>query len=176
MGDSHFSKCTDAWFWWLLRRLAVLTYTKRYLGSSLHLRLPTQANSSQVHNFDGVGYRLATHLACVGLNLIKLKFSPNSCQVFHRLATLANSRQVVLSLLCDYAVVFRQLNGFLQAGSTWWYRLATRRCKFWFWNLARVGSSWEDRLARALGDGRPPIDDFCERSPKTNFQSNFPKT
>ena len=28
--------------------------------------LPTQANSSQVHNFDGVGDRLATHLAWVG--------------------------------------------------------------------------------------------------------------
>ena len=40
--------------------------------------LPTQANSSQVHNFDWVGYRLAAHLARVGLNLIKLKVSPNS--------------------------------------------------------------------------------------------------
>ena len=34
--------------------------------------------------------------------------------------------------ICLYAVVFRQLNGFLQAGSTWRYRLATRRCKFDF--------------------------------------------
>ena len=34
--------------------------------------LPTQASSSQVHNFDGVGYRLSTHLAWVGLNLIWL--------------------------------------------------------------------------------------------------------
>ena len=69
-----------------------------------------------------------------GLNLIKLKSSPNSRQVFHRSAISANStnsRQVVL-LLCEYAVVFRQLNGFLQAGLTWRYRLATRRCKFWF--------------------------------------------
>ena len=55
----------------------------------------------------------------VGLNLIKLRFSPNSSQFFHRLATSANSRHVLLLLLCDYAVVFRQLNGFLQAGSTW---------------------------------------------------------
>ena len=31
-----------------------------------------------------------------GLNLIKLKFSPNSSQVFHRLATSANSSQVIL--------------------------------------------------------------------------------
>ena len=44
----------------------------------------------------------------------------------------SNSSQVVLLLLCDYAVVFRQLNGFLQAGSTWWNRLVTRRCTFWF--------------------------------------------
>ena len=62
--------------------------------------------------------------------------------------TQANSRQVVLLLLCDYAVVFRQLNGFLQAGLTWQYRLATRWCKFWFCDLARVGLSWEHRLAR----------------------------
>ena len=37
-----------------------------------------------------------------------------------------------------------------RAGSTWRYRLATHRCKFWFCNLARVGLSWEYRLARAL--------------------------
>ena len=52
-------------------------------------------------------------LARVGLNLIKLKFSPNSSQVFHRLATSANYNQVVLLLLSDYVVVFRQLNGFV---------------------------------------------------------------
>ena len=86
----------------------------------------------------------------VGLNLIKLKFSPNSSRVFHRLATSANSRQVVLLLLCDYAAVFRQLHGFLRSDSTWRSRLATRPCKFWFCNLARVGLSWEYRLARAL--------------------------
>ena len=65
----------------------------------------------------------------VGLNLIKVKFSPNSSQVFHRLATSANSHQVVLLLLCAYAVVFRQLNGFLN-GLTWRYRLSTCQCKF----------------------------------------------
>ena len=52
-------------------------------------------------------------LARVGLKLIKLKFSPNSSHVFHRLATSAYSTEVVLALLCDYAVVFKQLNGFL---------------------------------------------------------------
>ena len=94
----------------------------------------TSQLSSQVHNFDGVGYRLAPHLAPISFKLMKLKFAPNSSQVFHHLATSANSPQVVLLLLCDHAVVLRQLNGFLQAGSTWRYRLATRRCKFWFCN------------------------------------------
>ena len=97
--------------------------------------LPTQVNSSQVHNFDGVGYRLAIHFAWVGSSWIELawiwastlKFAPNSSQVSHR---LANSRQVVLLLLCDYAIVFRQLKGSLQAGTTWRYRVATHRCKF----------------------------------------------
>ena len=52
----------------------------------------------------------------------------------------ANFRQVLLLLFIgDYVVVVRQLNGFLRAGATWRYRLATRRCKFWFCNLARVG-------------------------------------
>ena len=135
--------------------------------------LPTQANSSQVHNFDGVGYRLATHLAWVGLNLIKLKFSPNSSQLFHRLATSANSSQ--LSPSCFVIVMW--LRGrmqtiwmvYLRAGLTWRYRLANRRCKFWFCNLARVGLSCECRLARALkpkastfmawkrGDGNWPL-------------------
>ena len=72
--------------------------------------LPTQANSSQVHNFDGVGYRLAPtwlELDRVGLNLIKLKFSPNSRQVFHRLATSANSSQLSPS----FYVVVRWLRG-----------------------------------------------------------------
>ena len=55
-------------------------------------------------------------LAQVGLNLIKLKFSPNLSQVFHRLATLANLSQVVLLSLGDWAVVVRQLNGFLVSG------------------------------------------------------------
>ena len=47
----------------------------------------------------------------VGLNLIKLKFLRNLNHVFHR---LANSRQVVLLLLCDYTAAFRQLNGFCE--------------------------------------------------------------
>ena len=81
--------------------------------------LPTQANSSQVHSVDGVGYRLATHLAGVGSSW--LESSSNSSHVFHvwrPQPTQANSRQVVLLLLCDYTVVFRQLNSFLQAGPT----------------------------------------------------------
>ena len=56
----------------------------------------------------------------VGLNLIKLRLSPNSSQVFHRLATSANSRQVVSTLLgfgfvvvCLLVWVFFFLQGFL---------------------------------------------------------------
>ena len=82
------------------------------------------------------------------LNLIKFKFLPNSSEVFHRLPTQANSCLVVLLFLCDYAVVVRQLNGSLRAGSTWQQCLATRRCKFWFCNLAQVGLSWENHLGR----------------------------
>ena len=89
------------------------------------------SNSNKIFNLDGVGYRLATHLAQAGLKLIKFKFSPNSSQVFHCLPTSANPSQVVLLLLGGCAV-------FLRAGSTWRYRLATRRCKFWFCNLTRV--------------------------------------
>ena len=59
---------------------------------------PTQANSSQVSNLDGIGYSLATHLDRFGLNLMKLKCSPNSSQVFQRLGTSANSRQIDLLL------------------------------------------------------------------------------
>ena len=108
-------------------------------------------NSSQVHNFDGVGYHLAAHLAWVGLSWIELAwiwwsshFHPTRakfCTIWPPQLTQANSNQVVLLLLGDHAVVFRQLNGFLWAGSTWRYRLATRRCKFWFCNLAQVGST-----------------------------------
>ena len=42
----------------------------------------TSSNFSQFQ----VGHRLGTHLARVGWNLKKLKFSPNSSEVFHRLA------------------------------------------------------------------------------------------
>ena len=51
----------------------------------------THDNLNQVRNFNGVGYHLATHLAWVsGLNLIKLKFLPNSSEVFHQLVTSSN--------------------------------------------------------------------------------------
>ena len=80
-----------------------------------------------------------------GWNLTKLKFAKFST-VWPPQPTQANSRQVVLFLLCGYVVVFRQFNGFLQAGATWWYRLATCRCKFWFCNLAWVGNTVWPRL------------------------------
>ena len=56
--------------WWILQPNASQTV------------FPTQANLSQVHNFNGEQYCLATYLAWVGLNLIRLKFSPNSSHVF----------------------------------------------------------------------------------------------
>ena len=84
----------------------------------------------------------------VGMNLIKLKFSPNSSQVFHRLATSANSSQVVLLLLGVCAVVVRQLNGFLAN----WVDLAVSfghlPMQVLICNLARVGLSWEYRLRK----------------------------
>ena len=50
----------------------------------------------------------------VGLNLIKLKVSPNSSQVFYRLAPSANFRQVGMFLLGERAVVVRHaMNDFL---------------------------------------------------------------
>ena len=43
--------------------------------------LPTQTNSSQVHNFDGVGYRLATHLEWVGSSWLEF----DQAQIFAQL-------------------------------------------------------------------------------------------
>ena len=86
--------------------------------------LPTPANSSQFFNLARVGYLLATYLARADLNLSKV-ISPKPSHVFLRLATSANSCQVVLLLLGDCLVVVRQLMVFLLADSTWQYRLAT---------------------------------------------------
>ena len=86
----------------------------------------------------------------VGSNLIKLTFSPNSSQVFHRLAISTNSCQAVLLLLCDHAVVFRQLNVFFRLGCFVWPP-ADASFDFVTWlELAWVGLSWEYRLAMAL--------------------------
>ena len=85
----------------------------------------------------------------IGLNLFKLKFSPNSSQVFHHLATSANSRQSVLLLLGDCLVVVRQSNGFLQAGSTWRYCLcppADAKFDLVTW----LELAWEYRLVREI--------------------------
>ena len=85
---------------------------------SQHFRPNGPPNSRKLEpssqQFDGFGYRLATHLAWVGsswiesgLNLMKLKFSPNASQVFHRLATSANSSQLEPSCF----VIVRWLRG-----------------------------------------------------------------
>ena len=125
---------------------AVSLYWRKALAKRSSQLKPTRAKFTTSMELGIVWTTTWFELARVGSSWL----SANSNQVFHRLATSANSSQlsqVVLLLLCDYVVVFRQLNGFLRAGSTWWYRLATRQCKFWFCNLARVGLSWEYRRA-----------------------------
>ena len=76
-----------------------------------------------------------------------------SSHVFHRLATSANSSQ--LSPSCFLIVMW--LRGRIQSFEWFlvsWLDLAVPfshpPCKFWFFNLARVGLSWDYRLARAL--------------------------
>ena len=61
----------------------------------------------------------------VGLNLIKLKFSPNSSQVFHRLATSVNSIQ--LSPSCFVIVM--------------WLRGFSKKIEWFSCELARLGST-----------------------------------
>ena len=75
------------------------------------------------------------------------QLEPSFSPIGHLKPTLA--KLFNLLLLCDCAVLFRQLNGFLRAGSAWRYRLATRRCKFWFCNLARVGYARFTRVKEA---------------------------
>ena len=110
---------------------------------------PNSGQSSQVHNFDGVGYRITPtwlELARVGSKLIKLKFSPNLRHVFHRLATSANSSQlkpssvVIVMWLRGYVTKLARLGGIVWPPAD---------AELWFCNFARVGWSWEHRLARA---------------------------
>ena len=104
--------------WWRRRARTRLPKARKTLAKRSSQLKPTTAKFTTSMDFwVSFGHPLGLPLARVGLNLIKLKFSPNSSQlsqVFHRLATSANSRQIVLLLLlCDYAVAFRQFNGFL---------------------------------------------------------------
>ena len=102
--------------------------------------LPTQAKITTSMELDIVW---ATHLAWASSSNFRPTRSKFST-VWPPQATQANSNQVALLMLRDYAVVFRQLNGFLQVGSTWRYSLATRQCTFWFvtWlELTWVGST-----------------------------------
>ena len=108
------------------------------------------ANSGQVFNLMELGIVSPPtwlELAGVGSSWLEWWSSSNCRHVFHRLATSANSRQVVLLLLGDFAVVVGKLNGFLASWLSTWR--GYRRCKFWFSNLARVGLSWEYRFSRA---------------------------
>ena len=77
-------------------------------------------------------------LARVGLNLIKLKFSPTSSQFFN----VWPAQPTLTKLFCYWMVSCK----LVRLGGIVW---PARRCKFWLCNLARVGLSWECRLARA---------------------------
>ena len=67
------------------------------------------------------------------LHLIKLKFSPNSSQGVHHLAT---SKQVALLLLGDGAVVVSKLNGFLAS----WLDLTVPPARFDFVTWLELGA------------------------------------
>ena len=74
--------------------------------------LPTETNSSQVHSFDGDGYRLPTHLAGVGLNFINSNFRPTRAKFAGRLEQIFFPSSSLTAL--DTAAV------------TGWYRSNTR--------------------------------------------------
>ena len=92
------------------RLLYKVTYSRQfYTLAKRHSQLkPTRAKFSTYMELGIVWEPTWFELDRVGLNLIKLKFSPNLNQVFHGLAT---SSQVVL-LFVTCAVMVRQLNGF----------------------------------------------------------------
>ena len=87
---------------------------------------------------------------------IELKFWPNSSQVFHRLATSANSSQLSPScfvIVMYYVVVFRQFEWFLASWldlAVWFGHRADASFDFVTWfELARVGNPvWPGLSAR----------------------------
>ena len=92
------------------------------------------------------------------LELARIKSSSNFRPTPAKFSTAGLATSATLTKLFCYCYVTTRsysdnLNGFLQSGWTWQYRLATPRWKFWFRNLARVGLSWGYRLARALPVG-----------------------
>ena len=59
--------------------------------------VPTQANSSQVYNLEGVGYRVATHLVWVGSSSNFRPTQANFSTVWLPRPTQANSRQALVT-------------------------------------------------------------------------------
>ena len=113
--------------------------------------VPTQANSSQVHNCDGVGYRFATHLAWVGSSSIEFDQAQIFAQPepsFPPFGHLNLLKPTLAKLFCycyfttdsDDWMVSCELT---RLGGTVWPPADTS-CDF------VTGSSWEYCLARAL--------------------------
>ena len=108
--------------------------------------LPTQANSNQGFNLDGVGYGLATHLARVGLNFdrARIQFRPTRAKV----STVWPPRPTRAELFC-YCMWLCGRSQTIEWFSCELIRLGEYRL-CWFWSLARVGLSWECHLTTAL--------------------------
>ena len=138
------------------RELTSFTFlhTHRLTVSPGQTVLPTQASSTKLR-WSWVLFGHPLGLRC--LELAWIWSSSNVCptrakfsSVWPPQPTQANSRQVVCyvttRLYSDNWVVSCQQ---ARLGGT---VCPPHRRKFWFCNLARVGLSWEDRLARAFGD------------------------
>ena len=126
-----------------------------------------KANSSQVRNFDDIVWPpTGLGLAQVGSSWLKFDQSSNfrpTLTKFPPFDHLCQLKPTLAKLLCYCYVSTRSYLDnwmvFLQAGSTWRYRLANRRCKFdfvtWF-ELAWVGSAVGPGLnSRLITSGLP---------------------
>ena len=108
--------------------------------------LPTQANSSRVHNSNLIRWRLVSFGYPLGLRWLELA---------HEFDEFAQLEPTLTKLFCYCHVTTRWYsdNWMVYLGAwldSWRYRLATRGCKYWFCNLDRVGLSCECRLATSF--------------------------
>ena len=144
--------------------------------------LPTPANSSQVHNFDGVGYRLATHLAWVGSNWLEFdqiqifvhlepRFPP-----FYHLSKL----EPTLNKFCFCYVTTRSYSDNWMAscklarlGGTVWSP-ADASCDFVTWlEFAWVGSTVWPGLYTFLADVNQVITNTTSNTNNHNNHNNY---